>query len=181
MVKYDWSKKPEQWNRIPMFVGYQISSYGNLRDPNQNPVEMYFNDKDQWCAHLITDEWESWAPVWKHLLVSFFDGNLDDVYFLYRDGDIANLALDNLIPVYMGEDGKPVELKSRARFLGRIVLDRRIKNTNKAVMIIETGDVFDTVKECAQAIDGYTNMIHKCLKGTAESHHGYHFRYIDKY
>lgn len=47
----------------------------------------------------------------------------------------------------------------------------------KPIRIIETGEVFDTLKECEEAINGNNRHINDCLRGRQRTHRGYHFEY----
>ena len=44
--------------------------------------------------------------------------------------------------------------------------------------IVETGDVFNTLKECEDAIGANNRHINDCLKGRQQTHRGYHYEYI---
>lgn len=46
------------------------------------------------------------------------------------------------------------------------------------VKIIETGQVFNSLSECARAIGGHINNIQMCLKGRRKTHKGYHFEIV---
>ena len=48
------------------------------------------------------------------------------------------------------------------------------------VMIVETGEVFSSVKECAKQINGQPSTIYKLIKGIARQkrHRGYTFRRV---
>lgn len=46
------------------------------------------------------------------------------------------------------------------------------------IRIIETGETFETVSECAKYINGNVANICSCLKGKRETHKGYHFEMI---
>lgn len=46
------------------------------------------------------------------------------------------------------------------------------------VMITETGEIFDSIKDCANAIDGSDRRICDCLNGKMCTHRGYHFKRI---
>lgn len=46
------------------------------------------------------------------------------------------------------------------------------------VRIIETGDIYDSLAECARAIDGCISSISLCVNGKQNSHLGYHFERI---
>lgn len=45
------------------------------------------------------------------------------------------------------------------------------------VEIVETGERFDSIIECAKAISGTSSGIHDCKTGRQKSHRGYHFRF----
>ena len=46
------------------------------------------------------------------------------------------------------------------------------------VRIVETGEVFETLSDCAKRIGGDPSHIAKCLAGKRSTHHGYHFEYV---
>lgn len=48
----------------------------------------------------------------------------------------------------------------------------------KPFRIIETGEVFNTLQECEDAIGGNNRHINDCLRGRQRSHRGYHFEYV---
>lgn len=47
------------------------------------------------------------------------------------------------------------------------------------VQIVETGEVFPSISECARTINGSAGAICQCINGSRNKHHGYHFRAID--
>ena len=49
----------------------------------------------------------------------------------------------------------------------------------KAVRIIETGEIFSSRKECAQAIDVSRSAISECINGNQKTCRGYHIELID--
>lgn len=50
----------------------------------------------------------------------------------------------------------------------------------RRVRIIETGEEFRSLTECARYIDGRVESIHKCLVGRLRQHCGFTFEYVDK-
>lgn len=54
---------------------------------------------------------------------------------------------------------------------GKPVVHPRIVN-------LETGDVFLTFKEAAEAVGGSRTGVRKCCDGMQKHHKGYHFRYL---
>ena len=45
------------------------------------------------------------------------------------------------------------------------------------ILIVETGETFESIRECARRIGGDQGAISKCLAGRQSTHHGYHFEY----
>ena len=45
------------------------------------------------------------------------------------------------------------------------------------IRIPETGEVFESITECARRIGGYSSGISDCLAGKRSTHCGYHFEY----
>ena len=48
----------------------------------------------------------------------------------------------------------------------------------KRIMIRETGQIYESINECARAINGSQGNISECLLGRRNKHLGYHFDYI---
>lgn len=46
----------------------------------------------------------------------------------------------------------------------------------KRVQIIETGEIFNSLHDCAKQINGRVSNIIGCLKGRQKTHRGYHFK-----
>ena len=47
------------------------------------------------------------------------------------------------------------------------------------IRIVETGEVFGSVSECARRIGGTQSGISNCLIGRQSTHRGYHFEYLE--
>ena len=50
---------------------------------------------------------------------------------------------------------------------------------SKKVKLIETGEIFNSMSECAREIDGSTSGIYDCKTGRQKAHRGYHFKFQD--
>lgn len=46
------------------------------------------------------------------------------------------------------------------------------------IRIVETGEIFESISECARRIGGYQPSISACLAGRQSTHLGYHFEYV---
>ena len=47
------------------------------------------------------------------------------------------------------------------------------------ILIVETGEIFESLHECARRIGGDPSHIAKCLAGKISNHRGYHFEYVE--
>ena len=47
------------------------------------------------------------------------------------------------------------------------------------IYIVETGEVFESIAECARQIGGSPSNISACLNGCQPTHRGYHFEYVE--
>ena len=50
---------------------------------------------------------------------------------------------------------------------------------NKHVKIVETGEQFDSMTDCAKHIQGDMKLISACIRGCQHTHRGYHFELVD--
>lgn len=48
----------------------------------------------------------------------------------------------------------------------------------KGVLVVETGERYESETECAKAINGHKSGVNGCLKGRRETYKGYHFQYF---
>lgn len=49
----------------------------------------------------------------------------------------------------------------------------------KKVRIIETGETYNSEKECADAIGGCRSGVNHCVRGSRNSYKGFHYEYVD--
>lgn len=88
------------------------------------------------------------------------------------DGNKANNCMDNLEWVTRSENSKHAF---------RMGLKKPVDHPcAKPVRIIETGEVFDSIRSCARAVDGDHKSIQQCLNGTYQTHKGLHYEYAEK-
>lgn len=52
--------------------------------------------------------------------------------------------------------------------------------TGKSIVIVETGEKFESEAECARKINGIQGNIALCLTGKRHTHRGYHFEYAEE-
>jgi len=85
------------------------------------------------------------------------------------NGDLTNCRVDNL----------RLKKRSRLAVLGDYREDPK-KVYGERVVIVETGQVFRTARDCARHINGNYSAIYKCLRGERNHHMGYTFAYHEE-
>ncbi len=56
---------------------------------------------------------------------------------------------------------------------------KKAHHKGRPVRIIETGEVYPTITECASAVCGNEPGISRCLSNRRSTHRGYHYEYVD--
>lgn len=76
---------------------------------------------------------------------------------------------------YANVDPDEVELSD-----GRLTRECAVRKPyKKSVRVVETGEIFSSIRECARAIGGNQATISECLNGRHKSHHGYHYEWVE--
>jgi hypothetical protein len=113
------------------------------------------------------------GAVWQMMYATFWQAGWGiGIDVAYRDDDPRNLSIFNLL---FARDGKPLiyVLSSETG------LWSRKRNYARQVRIVETGEVFANVNECATAVGGYPNTIYMCLRGAQKSSKGLHYEWVE--
>ena len=62
----------------------------------------------------------------------------------------------------------------------RHCFDNDLSNWRTKIRIVETGEIYSSISECARYIHGYNTLIDKCLRGERQTHKGYHFEVVGR-
>lgn len=55
----------------------------------------------------------------------------------------------------------------------------KVSHNERSILIVETGEIFTSIRACARAIGGIPQGVHNCLQGRFHTYFGYTFEYVD--
>jgi hypothetical protein len=87
-----------------------------------------------------------------------------------KSGDIVTVTMSSLKPKN--------ELKAKRKTVKSLFVPDKIRTSNKRVVCIETGEVFDSIKEINVKYGYQSSNICACCKGRVKSANGYHWKYV---
>lgn len=150
----------EKWKPLTDWPDYKISNLGRIYSSKRDRLLKSNLDRG---GHLVVGlghyTYRKTLKVNWLVASEFVDGYFDGARIKHVDGVKTNVSASNLEWVTHGE---------LMRFLSR------------PVIIVETEEVFDSVKICAEYLGTTPNPIYRCLSTRLSTHKGYHFRYADE-
>ena len=161
---------------IDGYPNYQVSTEGKVRNVNTNKC---IHQQLMKNGYKKVELWNNGVGKTKsvHRLVAnaFIDGDHSGLDVNHLDGDKTNNSLSNL------------EICTRKENMRHAIKHNLFHPTlpkpkKKPIKIIETGEVFESVTECAKHIGAYHQNICKCFRDdlNVNTCRGYHFEYISE-
>ena len=168
--------RKEIWLPLNDMPYYFISSLGRLKNQKDYIMKPFISNSGYLMIKLWNKEESRHVHRYIHRLVAdtFFDGIHENMQVNHIDGDKTNNFVGNLEWVTASENARhairtglhvPYQLPPHP-------------HEGKRVRIIETGEEFNSLTECANHIGGFKTAISACLLGKVKSHLGYHFEEI---
>lgn len=159
----------EVWLTVPENPKYQVSSNGRVR--NVKTGRLLKPQLVKGYPRVVLSDGPNCKPVMVHKLVAgtFFDDDHTNLQVNHIDGDKTNNFVGNLEWVTGSEN---------ILHAYQTGLKRPPCPNPKKVRIVETGEVFSTMSECARHIGGSKRHISECAHGTRQTHMGYHFEHV---
>jgi hypothetical protein len=162
----------ERWIEVRDFPKYLVSNYGRIANQKTGFV---LNPTQNGQGYLVVSLFNEYGV--KHLYVhrvvalSFFDILLEDFEINHLNGIKSDCAIWNLEVV------TPSENMYHAYQIG---LRQPTKcRTSRSVRIIETGEVFESIRSCAKAIGENLSSVHRWITRGGSSSMGYTFEYVE--
>lgn len=162
----------EVWKTIEDFPNYSVSSDGRVRKDSSGKILIATRDSRGYPSLSLKDE-NGWHTKMVHRLVAkaFVENPYEKRSVNHIDGNKSNNHISNLEWVTNSENmshAYATGLKHRPDYAG---------SPKQRVRIKETGEIFESVGECARAIGGDQAHIFNCLSGRYHTHKGYHYEY----
>lgn len=169
------------WTQIKNFPSYSVSDDGKVRNDKREKQKSLKRTPDGYLAvDLYKDGKRTTAKV--HRLVSeAFIQNPDNLPQInHMDGDKFNNSVSNLEWV-SAKDNMAHALKTGLWHPSYGMLGKKNPHGGRPgvqIRIVETGEIFQSITDCARAIGGNDRHICDCLSGRQVTHRGYHFEYV---
>lgn len=162
----------ERWAPVEGYPNYEVSSWGNVYNSKRGHMLSQIENKGYLRVTLCNED--GCRQFYVHKLVGYtFYGYSLDKQVIHYDGNTKNNYIHNL------RVRKRVRQAVTIRPLEGSEIGEYTRQWGKRVRIIETGEVFLTVRDCASYINGDYGSIYAVLRGERGSHRGLSFEYYD--
>lgn len=166
----------ELWLTVEKYPEYEVSSHGRVKSKKNGAILKPFKTNSGYFQVKLWHDGRH-HHVYIHRLVAdtFYDGIHDNLEVNHINGDKLDNFVGNLEFCTRSENArhaietglfKPYQLPP-------------YHGGAKKVMIVETGEIFNSITECAEHIGGYVSGVSACLRGKVHTHKGYHFEFVN--
>lgn len=187
----------ENWTPVFDNENYEVSMLGEVRRSDTHKVLKQKMTKDGYMRINLSDNGiRKTRQVHRLVLQTFVEcHDPNNMQVNHIDGNKTNNEITNLEWVtgkentrhaYASGLAKPNmnNLKRREKGYKSTLKGRKIPHPNahnkKPIMINETKDKYESIKECSDKTGLSSKKIQDVLAGRRKSHHGYHFTYLEK-
>lgn len=164
--------REERWLSCREFPAYEVSNTGKIRNAKTGRIlKTYINEKGYETVTLRKNNRQQNIKVHRIVADAFCEQYYDDLDVMHVDENRLNNHADNLEWRFRSH------IQKRGyRKLGRL------GNRSKAIRVMETGEVFLSIDECAKALGMSRSAISKSANYPyLENRYGYHFVFLDEW
>lgn len=155
----------EIWKDVEGFPDYQVSDQGNVRNKTTNyTLKLLLNKDDYYYVDLYTTDHKSVHKRIHRLVLDTFVGSSPDNVANHINGNKHDNRLSNLEWVTAEENSK-------------LAAEAGLYKT-RPIKIVETGEIFKSVRECAKHLKVHPSDINHVMSGTSDSIRGFNFEYV---
>jgi hypothetical protein len=167
---------------IEGFSNYNIDTEGRIFNRNGKELKQTVNRDGYSMVKLCNNGYEKNCSVHRLVAEAFIPNPHNKETINHKDGVKTNNSISNLEWSTYGENEKHAyATKLRKSYLTN---NDRIKGarisgqqSSKAVEVLETGEIYPSVRDCAEHLNCDPGAISKCCNGQLNKHHGYHFNF----
>lgn len=160
----------EEWREIREYPKYSVSNEGRVRNFKTGRILKQGTHKQGYHLVWLSDENGRHGKSVHRLVAEAFIPNPNGKPQVnHIDGNKANNGVKNLEWNTGSENTK--HAYKTGLLMGR---------PKSPVRIIETGEIFGSIRECASKLNGSQGDIWKCLAGKQKSHCGLHFERVQR-
>ena len=147
---------------------YQLSNEGRIRNRRTGRVlKTQINKNGYEVLSIVVDGRSVTRRLHRLIADAFYDGEHDGLDVNHDDGNKRNNNIENL------EFCTRQENIIHAHRLGL-----NCSHKKKKVRIVETGEMFDSVTECGEALGVTRHAVGKCVNGQVNTCRGYHIEFV---
>lgn len=162
----------EQWKDIDDYPNYLVSNFGSVKSKKTGKILKPQLDRNgrYFQVWLSNGEKENTQRIHR-LVAEAFLGKHPGLVVNHIDGDRSNNRVDNL---------EWCTVKDNNQHAVKTGLNHPGEYQKRPVRVVETGEIFDGVVKCAEAIGGDFRNVYSALNGEGRhSVKGFHFEYVD--
>lgn len=159
----------KRWIPAKEFPQYEVSSDGEIRNRKTGRI-LKTRPNGHGYLRLTVRQNNKQVPISVHRLIadSFYDGDHEGMDVNHIDGNKLNNHISNL------------EFCTRKENI-RHAFDTGLRKPRGQIRfrIVETGQIYNSLRECERETGFAETAISKCLRGIQDNYKGYHFEKID--
>lgn len=161
----DWKTVTEEyWKAVDGFPSYEVSNRGRIKSLHGEGriLKPGLGGNGYYSVVLYENGKKSTHTIHQLVGETFIGKLTPGMMFNHKDGCKTNNELFNLELISCGENIKHA-------------MDTGLNNHPRPVRIVETGEIFKSMAECAKSIGGDTADISMCISGRLKTHKQLHF------
>lgn len=156
----------ETWKPLRNFPSYDGSTDGRIMNIKTQRVLKTFTNEHGYKLVCLRKNGKQYTVKVAKVIAETFIGECPGLDISYKNGDRSDCCVDNL------------EWRTRSETI-LAAFDRgiRVPPRQIAIRVVETGELYPSIRSCARAIDCCQNDISGYFAGKRSSVKGYHFEY----